>query len=123
MHAAISGRAEFLLPSTATLPDSARPPSILSDAMSPRAWSEPQIHDFVPELDPEAGVHLIAAAVDQTADVLGGGRAVVDDEIAVSRRHSRAPFHAPFQAGAIDQRPRGRRDSRRHAIGGGIGIL
>ena len=40
-QAAISGSAEFLLPSTATVPDSRRPPSILKVAISPPPAREP----------------------------------------------------------------------------------
>ena len=40
-QAAISGSAEFLLPSTATLPDSRRPPSILKVAINPPQPREP----------------------------------------------------------------------------------
>src|SRR6478609_4454320 len=80
MQAAISGNAEFLLPSTATRPESERPPMIFREAMStlhvPSATlhTEPQVDDLVPQCDAESLAHFAPAALDQLAN-LGRRRA------------------------------------------------
>src|SRR6185436_4252317 len=130
MHAAISGSAEFLFPSTDTRPDSARPPitfklamqSPVSSLQSPvtsyqltvttlqpptSSASEAQIHDLVAQLDAE----FHAAAFDQPADVAGGCGALVDDEVSVRRRDARGADARTLESGAIDECAGGRRDA------------
>src|SRR4029450_11768656 len=118
-HAASSGSAEFLLPSTATLPSSRRPPSILNVAMS----VFPEIHDFLAKVDTESIPDRRLTACDQPADV-GGRRATpVHDEVAMSRRDDGVPLARPLQAGTIDERSGGRRDSFGYLVSrGGRGL-
>src|SRR5204863_1788363 len=85
-HAASSGSAEFLLPSTATDPDSRWPPSINSVDMGPLT----EIDDLVPQFDAEPLADGCAALLDERADVARGRGPVVDDEVAVNGRHTRA---------------------------------
>src|SRR5262249_43569748 len=95
-QAASSGKAEFLLPSTATLPDSRRPPSINSVDIE-----VPEVDDFVAQLDAERRSDAGPAGENHAPDVAGRRRSVVDDEVGVGRRHPSATDRQPLQPGPI----------------------
>src|SRR5262245_49485947 len=103
MHAAISGSAEFLFPSTVTFPDSRRPPSILSFAIR-SSDPFPEIHDLFSQHHAELRRHFRLASIDQRTDVLRRRAPFVHDEIGMRRRHGGRTLSRPFQAGAIDER-------------------
>src|SRR5581483_12081625 len=112
-HAASSGSAAFLFPSTETDPERRWPPSISSVDIE-----LPEVDDLVAQLDAEALAHDGAAPFDEPPDVAGGGAARVDDEVAVRRRHTRPADRGAFEAGAIDER-----SSRpRHPLGQAVPI-
>src|SRR5262249_5340756 len=89
-HAASSGSAAFLLPSTWTEPDSRWPPSIRSVDMRMAILVQSETHDLLAQLDAESFTDFGPALVDQKPDLAGRGVAVVHDEVAVRRRHARA---------------------------------
>src|SRR5688572_17672477 len=120
-HAAISGSAEFLLPSTASLPDSRRPPSTFSTAIRPFIESEPD--DLVFQLDTEPTGNLPPASFDQRHDVARRRAAVIHDEVAVARRYPGPPLRCILQAGTIDQSAGAGRDVGRHGVDRRVGVL
>ena len=89
-HAAISGRAAFLLPSTSMRPES------WSTAFDNQCGHElvsldrrlelPHIHNLIPQLDAEPLAHARPASFDERPDVGGRRAAFVHDEVAVRRR-------------------------------------
>src|SRR5581483_4201059 len=91
-QAASSGSAAFLLPSTATDPESRWPPS-----MSSVDIELPEIDDLFAQGDAEPVAHRRAAALDQHPDVARGRAAIVDDEVAVRGRDARAADRRAFQ--------------------------
>ena len=62
---------------------------------------------------PNRACTVVAAQVDERADVGRGRAAVVHDEVRVRGRDARAADRAPLQPGAVDQRAGRRRDARR----------
>src|SRR3954471_19267485 len=117
-HAASSGSAAFLLPSTETRPESRRPPSISSVDIE-----VPEVDDLVPELHAEAVADRAPAPLDQHADVVGGGGSVVDDEVAMRGRDPRAANAHSLESRAIDERAGRPRDPVRHVIARAVRIL
>src|SRR5690349_24544516 len=101
-HAAMSGSAEFLFPSTAMRPDSRRPPSTFSSAMLPFAETEPD--DLVLELDTKFVLHRAPARFDQFDDVGSARGSVVDDEIRVTIGDAGMAVLDVLQSCAVDQR-------------------
>src|SRR5687767_6703717 len=98
-HAAISGSAEFLFPSTDTFPASRRPPSTVSDAISRLSLRESEPHDFFPQRHTKLRRHFALAPVNEPNDVGSAGSPFVHDEVRVRRRDTRLPFLCTLQAG------------------------
>src|SRR6202030_3034247 len=116
-HAARSGSAAFLFPSTATVPDSCLPPSINSVDICEVA----QIHDLFFQAHAKTLPDRRPAALDQLPDIGGGRRAFVDNEVAVRRRHARAADRDVLQSGPIDESARRPRNALGHPIAARLG--
>ena len=110
-HAASSGSAAFLLPSTAMRPDSRRPPSNhqiqTSSELLPRE-TRLSSRSSTPNCSRTA-----ARAVSTSARMSRAvAPPVVHDEVGVRRRDARAADAVALQPGAIDQRAGRRRNAR-----------
>src|SRR5581483_3845364 len=98
-HAASSGSAAFLLPSTSTDPDRRWPPSMTSVDIE-----LPEVNDLFAQRDAELFAHRHTTPFDQHANVTGGGMARVDDEVAVRRRDAGASNRHTLESGSIHER-------------------
>ena len=124
-QAAISGSAEFLLPSTSIRPLRRWPPSIsrvdtLQASDSGLELSE--IDDLVFQGYAKSISHDRATPLDEPPNLGRGCGAGVDDEVAMRRRHDRAPDPEVFESGTVDQRARRSRNAVRN-VHGRPGIL
>ena len=83
-----------------------------------------QIDDLVAQLDAECVRAPRLGSARSSWRISAARRAaLVDDEVAVRRRHACAAYRAPLQAGAIDQRAGGPRNAVGHAVARRVGIL
>src|SRR5690348_12217045 len=89
-HAASSGSAEFLLPSTITRPDSRRPPSIRRIAILPRPLPVAEIDNFLLQGDAKPIADCVAAPGDERTDLPGRRSSLVHNEVRVRGGHDRA---------------------------------
>src|SRR5690606_19897401 len=118
-HAASSGRAAFLLPSTATAPWSRAPPSIRrvdigrsQQGINGRVVVEADEDRFRPQTDRETLFDGALHGRRETDDIRGGSPATIHERERMLAREAHGSVHVAFrEPGALNQPRRGNLDS------------